>query len=230
MALDRSEIDAARDIYHQAQRLYRAAKSLIGEASCLRSLGDVALRSSDIVAAKELYEKAQSICRQFGSPLGEANCVQRLVEISIAGNDYEGAQARLEEAADFQRAHGSALGEASCLRRLGDIAHKRTNPEAALVAYRRAIPFFGREARSSVRRTASAVLVTSHSSASPRILHAIIGLKLLYSQRVPDALSLGWTHQRLAKISVGEERNSEVKAAQAAWASIGRSDLSAQMI
>jgi len=76
---------------------------ILGEATAIKGLGDIALTRSDHDAARMLYEQATALYRQVGSVLGEANCIQSLGDIArwesnlgIASHRYREALALYE--------------------------------------------------------------------------------------------------------------------------------------
>jgi tetratricopeptide (TPR) repeat protein len=118
--------------------------SVLGEANCIKGLGDIALERSDHEAAGQRFEEALPLYRRVGSVLGEANCIKGLGDIALERSDHEAAGQGFEEALPLYRRVGDVLGEANCIFSLGDIALTRSDHEAAGQCYEEALPLYRR--------------------------------------------------------------------------------------
>jgi tetratricopeptide (TPR) repeat protein len=117
---------------------------LLGEANCIKSLGDVALRQPDHETALSRYEEALPLYRRVGSVLGAANCIRNLGDIALQNSDHETAQARYEEALPLYQRVGDVQGEANCILGLGDIAATQGDTAAANERYEAALGLYDR--------------------------------------------------------------------------------------
>ena len=59
----------------------RAVGDVLGEANCIKGLGDIALARSDHDAARRAYDDALPLYRKVGAVLGEANCIAKLKQL-----------------------------------------------------------------------------------------------------------------------------------------------------
>ena len=81
----------------------RACHDRLGEANCLKSLGDLLLRVADLDGARKAYEEALPIYREIRERLGEANCLQSLGDLLLRVADLDGARKAYEEALPIYR-------------------------------------------------------------------------------------------------------------------------------
>lgn len=196
-------------------------------ASCIQSLGDIALQRLDYDVARGRYEEALPLYRRVGDVLGETNCIWRLGDSALGRLDHDTAQSRYEQALEHYRRVGLVLGQANCIQRLGDIALQRLDHDAARGLYEEALPLYRRvgdllgEANCIQGLGDIALNRSDHDAARPQFETA---LKLY--ERVMEPYSIGWTHERLARIARNDaERRSHVETAWKAWTSIDRPDL-----
>jgi len=70
---------------------FHDAGDLLGEANCIKSLGDIALARSDHEGARQRYEAALPLFHKVGNVIGEANCIASLGDIALARSDHDGA-------------------------------------------------------------------------------------------------------------------------------------------
>jgi tetratricopeptide (TPR) repeat protein len=98
IALERSDLVAARARYEEALTLYAREGDVLGQANCIWRLGDIALARSDHEQARARYEEALPLYLRVGSVLGQANCIQGLGYLALRRSDHEQARAKFEEA------------------------------------------------------------------------------------------------------------------------------------
>jgi tetratricopeptide (TPR) repeat protein len=77
----------AVECLEQALRIYRQVGSVLGEANCIRSLGDIALRRSDHETARRRYEEALSLYERISEPYSIGGAHRRLAR--LAGDESE---------------------------------------------------------------------------------------------------------------------------------------------
>ncbi|MDZ4798615.1 MAG: tetratricopeptide repeat protein, partial [Bryobacteraceae bacterium] len=103
--------EEARSFMLEALPIFREVGDRLGEANCIMSLGDIALRRSDHEQARLRFLEALPIYREVGDRLGEANCIKSLGNIALDRSDHEQARLRFLEALPIYREFGDRLGE-----------------------------------------------------------------------------------------------------------------------
>jgi tetratricopeptide (TPR) repeat protein len=144
VASGRSDHDGARERYEAALPLYRRVGDVVGEANCIKHLGDIALDRSDHDHARERYEAALPLYRRVGTVLGEAHCIARIGDIALERSEHDGARERYEAALPLYRRVGDVMGEANCIQRLGDIARERSDHAGARRLFEEALGLYAR--------------------------------------------------------------------------------------
>ena len=139
MHLQLDDYRQARERYAEAQPIYHAIGDRLGEANCIRSLGDVHLQLAEYYQARERYAEAQSIYHEIGDRLGEANCIKSLGDVHLRVGEYRQARERYEEAQLIYHEIGQKLGEANCIQALGNVALEQEDWRVAEARYLEAL-------------------------------------------------------------------------------------------
>lgn len=136
----------ARVLYIEALKIYKQTGSKLGEANCLKSLGELDHRLNEYQKAKELYEQALQIYSKIDNKIREADCIKSLGDVHKGLEEYELAQDLYEKALKIQRqiSGNNPIGEALCLLSMGDLhqikneySKARENYEQALTIQRK---------------------------------------------------------------------------------------------
>jgi tetratricopeptide (TPR) repeat protein len=126
----------------RAARHFEDATRVADAASCLMSLGAIAVRRLDNEVAQRYFSKALPMFREARSIQGEANCIQGMAKLELDRARYGDAEDYYRKAAALYKFVDDELGNANCIRGLGDIARGRNDYEAAKVAYEACIPIY----------------------------------------------------------------------------------------
>ena len=127
---------------HEALTIYRAIGHQLGQANCIKSLGDVHLALADYPAARARYDEALTIYRAIGDQLGQANCIRSLGDYYVGTGNYPAALAAFEDAATRYRALGLRNDEAGALSGMADVYARQRD-------YAKAIEYCGRALQAS---------------------------------------------------------------------------------
>jgi CHAT domain-containing protein len=133
------EYEKARESYEEGLAIFCEIKDQLGEANCLKSLGDVHIRLSENEKALDSLEKALAIYRKIKSSLGEANTLRSLGHVHFQLSYYEKARESYEQGLAIFRKIKNRLGESNTLRSLGEVHHAIKEYEKARQKYEEAI-------------------------------------------------------------------------------------------
>jgi tetratricopeptide (TPR) repeat protein len=121
IALDRSNLDAARLEF--AEELHLSSK--FGDpgsvADSMGCLGEIALRLADYNLARTHYRGALKIHHEHGQKIGVAECTFRLGLIAVRLSDHQAAVAAMKQALPAFRDAGQTGSAGHCIKTLGDV-------------------------------------------------------------------------------------------------------------
>ena len=101
MHVSLAEYPAARQRYEQALPIYREIGDRLGEANCIRSLGDVALAINDTGEALACYQAALEQYRALELPNDMAGAATRIADLYERGKEYAQSEAHYTQAIDL---------------------------------------------------------------------------------------------------------------------------------
>jgi tetratricopeptide (TPR) repeat protein len=134
--------DAAQHFYDKALRLYEEVGDAMGQAGCVKRLGDVALNRHELDEAQVRYVSAEQHFKQIGDARGQAACIERFGDIALARSEYVCAGEHYEAAKSlFQH---DDLGKANCIRGLGDIHEGKEEYLVAGERWREALDLYSK--------------------------------------------------------------------------------------
>jgi len=163
-----SELPEARARYDEALPIYRAIGERVGEANCIKSLGDVHMRLSELPEARARYDEALPIYRAIGERVGEANCIQSLGELSAEDKDFASALQLLEKAAKRYRTLGLPANEAGAVNSIANVYDKQKNYQKAIETYTRALTLFPEQTAYILRNRANQYLKVKDTTNAAR--------------------------------------------------------------
>ncbi len=182
-------------------------------------------------ASTQVLQQARLAAQAMRDPESEANCIQSLGDIALARSQHEEARRLFEQARALYQQIGAIQGEANCIKSLGDIALRRSQHEEARRLFEQARPLYQQVGAilgeaNCIQSLGDIALARSQHEEARRLFEQAL---LLYKQ-FQDPYSIGWAHQRLARVtSDATSRRQHLTAALEAWRSIDRPDLIKQL-
>ncbi|WP_437540611.1 tetratricopeptide repeat protein [Sorangium sp. So ce367] len=142
VAMYRGDLERSRKALEHGLEISQTAQDRLGEANCLKSLGDLDMRVSNLDAARASYTLALPVFREIRDRLGEANCLQSLGDLDRRVSNLDAARASYTLALSIFREIRARLGEANCLKSLGDLDRRVDDLDAARASYTLALGIF----------------------------------------------------------------------------------------
>ena len=87
--------------FQQALPLYQKIGLLLGEANCIRSMGDIHFLESRNRDAMAAFQQALPLFQKIGDLLGEANCIKDFGRIHIKAGNIKKGKNHLEQALEL---------------------------------------------------------------------------------------------------------------------------------
>ena len=128
--------------YENGLAAARRVGDRLGEADCLKAIGDVQGFRKENEQALRSYQQALELFRQIGRRLGEARCLQAIGDVQRFRDENEQALGSYQQALELFRQIGQRMGEANCLRAIGAVQSFRNEKETALTSYQQALELF----------------------------------------------------------------------------------------
>jgi tetratricopeptide (TPR) repeat protein len=126
----------AEVLFRESHGLFHEARSLWGEATTLRELGELQLRTDKLGEAERSFMAALGLFKQLGDQLGEANTLQSLGELQERMECLGEAEQSYMRALELFKRTGDRFGEAATLQLLGTLQERtdRRKAERSLLA------------------------------------------------------------------------------------------------
>jgi tetratricopeptide (TPR) repeat protein len=168
--------------------------------------------------------------QQIGDVQGLANSLNRLGQVAYLRGQHAAARDLCLQALDLFKKKQAVLGEANCAQALGDNELACGNLDAALTYFKLAQTLhssIGSRLGEANCLQGIGDVAYARGDRNSAEDHYLSALRIYADIRQP--YGVGQTSHRLAALTDGEERSAYLRAALAAWASIGRTDLIDQL-
>lgn len=179
LAEHRHEFAAAASLYTGALSIFQSAGIVLGEAHCIKGLGNINLALQRHKAALSDYQRALELYRKIGDSLNEANCIQAIGDLALACSELDFAGECYRAAGPIYATIHDEQGQANCILSLGDIALIRNDNDAARPLFQQALSLFQRggdvqgEANCLLRLGDVAMSVSDYNTATASYARAL---------------------------------------------------------
>ena len=212
------EYPLARQRYAEARPIYHEIGDRLGEANCIRSLGDVHLHLAEYPLARQRYAEARPIYHEIGARRGEANCIRSLGDVHLQLAEYPLARQRYAEARPIYHEIGARLGEANCIRASATCTCTWPSTRSPASATQKPGPSTTKSAPASAKPTAleprRRAPAPGRVPARPPALRRSRPIYHEIGDRLGEAnciRSLGDVHLRLAEYPLARQRYAEAR-------------------
>jgi DNA-binding SARP family transcriptional activator/tetratricopeptide (TPR) repeat protein len=113
------DLNAAESGYQEALRFFEDARDLVGQASALRGLGQVAIERERYKSAGDLLERSVTITQGIGAKRDAVQSMYYLAELHRRRDELDRAEELLSQATRETHAAGDIVGEGYSLLGLG---------------------------------------------------------------------------------------------------------------
>jgi serine/threonine protein kinase/tetratricopeptide (TPR) repeat protein len=121
VALEKGDLNKARDTYGQVLAIYRQIGDRGGTADTLNNLANGLYEAGDLAGARSSYEQSLVVYREVGSKAGVAGALGNIANVLDGQGDLAGSKKMQEQALAAFREVGDERGASSTLGNLGNL-------------------------------------------------------------------------------------------------------------
>ncbi|MBF0426426.1 MAG: tetratricopeptide repeat protein [Magnetococcales bacterium] len=175
------------------------------QANCLRSLGDLAIRTGALTEADQYYHQALTIFRDIQHRLGEANCLKSMGNLAMHQNNPTEAARCYQQALPIFRNIQDRLGEANCLAVLGLVCDTKGDASGARRHFGAALALFREIEGRWGEQAVLGYLARLHAGETPRLALVLAGHSLTIGRRIQDRFGQTITLSLMLELSIEQQ-------------------------